>query len=490
MAFDLTAPFFWGPGGTQMTPGQIAAQRKVAEAMKQQGADYSPVRSPWQGAARVAQAMIGGYQAGQADKADQDNAALSNELMAKMLGQLPPQANGGGVSSSLSTAPVVPESTASEPKASRTPGASVTDRPEVASSSRVWGDKEAEDAGLYEKPAVKPSVATVASALPAPAPAAAAPSPAVQAVSGAMNPAAIQLATSPYVTDDARKMGMMMLAAAMKPKEYSYQTTADGTILRMDPRGGAPVPVYQAATKPSFVKVGTDPNTGQDVMGFVDATGRKVDIYKPDIGQPPESSTIPPVPPGVDPKVWRETFSKSAAANAAPGSFDDTAKMRHEFTQLPSYKNMAQAAPIYQAMYEAAGRDTKAADLNIVYGLGKIMDPTSVVREGELQMANAAQGIQERLNGLIAQINSKGALTPEGRQALMAEAYGRLTSYQQQFDQDAGRYRGITERNRINAADVIPDFGEFKPWTMPAKAGADGWIERGGVRIRQKPEAK
>jgi hypothetical protein len=189
------------------------------------------------------------------------------------------------------------------------------------------------------------------------------------------------------------------------------------------------------------------------------------------------------VPPGIDPKVWRETFSKATAAGAAPASFEDTAKLRHEVTQLPSYKNLSQAAPIYESMRDAAGRDTKAADLNMVYGLGKIMDPTSVVREGELQMANAAQGIQERLNGLIAQIQSKGALTPEGRQALMAEAHGRVTAYKGEFDRDATRYKGITERNRMNTADVIPEFGTFEPWTAPKNAAP---VEIDGYKIRAK----
>ncbi len=100
----------------------------------------------------------------------------------------------------------------------------------------------------------------------------------------------------------------------------------------------------------------------------------------------------PSAPPGVDPKVWRETQSKVYSENEAPASRDVTTNLRKEVQGLPSYKNFAQAAPIYRGMTEAAGRDTKAADLNLVYGLGKIMDPTSVVREGEIVMANDTQG--------------------------------------------------------------------------------------------------
>ncbi len=86
-------------------------------------------------------------------------------------------------------------------------------------------------------------------------------------------------------------------------------------------------------------------------------------------------------------------------------------------------------------------------------------------------MANNAQGWQEKLNGIIAQINNEGGLTPQGQQALMAEAYSRMMAYKQQYDQDRTRYQGIAGRNRINPDDVVPDFGDFKPWEAPKASG-------------------
>ena len=274
-----------------------------------------------------------------------------------------------------------------------------------------------------------------------------------------------------------------MLEKHAQPHQYGFQTTSDGTILRTDPLTGTVTPIYQAGAKPSFTKVGTDPTTGQDVMCFVDQTGRKVrDItYRNNQSQGP--STIPPVPAGVDPKIWRESFSKNAAASASPANFDDVSKLRSEIANLPSYKNLAQAAPIYNSMFDAAGRNTKAADLNMVYGLGKIMDPGSVVREGEIQMAKDAQGWQEKLNGMLAQINNKGALTPEGRQAIMQKAHSRIQSYKGLYDQDAKMFRGIAERNRANPADVLQDFGEFKTWTIPTKPNSTT------TELQQAPQA-
>jgi soluble lytic murein transglycosylase-like protein len=78
------ANFVWGAGGAQLTPDQIAAQRKVAQAMMEKGMDYSPIQSPWQGAARVAQAMLGGFESRQADEAAKANQKAEADLLTGM----------------------------------------------------------------------------------------------------------------------------------------------------------------------------------------------------------------------------------------------------------------------------------------------------------------------------------------------------------------------------------------------------------------------
>ncbi|MBX4976105.1 hypothetical protein HJB73_22100 [Rhizobium lentis] len=56
-------------GNTGKTQSEINDQRKrLAYAMLQQGMDASPVQSPWQGAARLAQALMGGLEIRQVDQ--------------------------------------------------------------------------------------------------------------------------------------------------------------------------------------------------------------------------------------------------------------------------------------------------------------------------------------------------------------------------------------------------------------------------------------
>jgi hypothetical protein len=175
--------------------------------------------------------------------------------------------------------------------------------------------------------------------------------------------------------------------------------------------------------------------------------------------------------------------------------------LRKEVQQLPSYKNITQAAPVYKSMLDAAGRDNRAADVNMIYGLAKIMDPTSVVRESEMTIAQAVATLPQQMQATImSQINSTGRLSPEVRAAIMQEAHSRVTSYKGMFDQDTGMYRGILQRQKMNEADVLPNFGEFPQFKAPAANPAPGpqlqlpqipagpqWMDMGGgVRIRQK----
>ncbi len=167
-------------------------------------------------------------------------------------------------------------------------------------------------------------------------------------------------------------------------------------------------------------------------------------------------------------------------------SFDNISGVRKEVQALPSYKNFAQALPIYRSMIETAGRDSKASDLNLVYGLGKIMDPTSVVREGEMVMVNKTSSLPDWLRGAINQLNGGATLSPATRNALLQEAQGRIQGYKTAFDQDASQYQGIAQRYNINQDDIIPNFGDVPKWAgMPGQQGGDWNDVGGGIKMRQ-----
>lgn len=238
------------------------------------------------------------------------------------------------------------------------------------------------------------------------------------------------------------------------------------------------VPDGISQLKPTYGVTGKD-QFGVEQYGWIDPQTRTTSPGQ--AGSAPAATgaaVIPPAPPGVDPKIWREKQSERAAADAMPADAKVSTQLRQEVQSLPSYKNLAQAAPVYRSMFDAAGRDNRAADVNLIYGMAKIMDPGSVVRESEMSVAQAIATLPQRLQAEVkSQVEKTGRLTPELRQDIMQEANSRIRSYQYQFDQDAAMTRGIAERNRIDTRDVIPDFGKFDDWKAaprPAPAASPG----------------
>jgi hypothetical protein len=572
--------FVWGDGGAQMTPEAIAAQRKIAQAMMQRGGDYSPIQSAWQGAARVAEGLMGGLDAKAADAAERRNATAEQALLASLMpGAAPAVAPAAAPVAAPAMAPVAaaPAGDAAAAIAAIESGGKYDKLgPVTKTGDRAYGkyqvmganvpqwtrthlgqemtpdqflaSPEAQDAvfkgqfGQYAgkygpegaakawfagergmnnpnakdqlgtsvqayadkftkgyggaSPAVQAVAQAMAPADPAALPANAQPAqgyavPGQAAAPTGPNPRMVAAMASPYVSEGTKKVLGLMLQSQLS-SEGVTTVDAGNKVIVMDKRGNVVKELAKGEPNKgaSFVDGPPDPATGLPTKVWADPRDKSVVPYTPSAPANAAPSTIPPVPGGVDPKVWRETFSKNAAQGATPASFDDTSKLRNEISQLPSYKNMAQAAPIYKSMADAAGRNTKAADLNMVYGLGKIMDPGSVVREGEIQMANNAQGWQEKLNGIIGQINNEGGLTPAGRQALMAEAHSRIQSYKMMYDQDSDRYRGIATRNRANPEDVVHNFGEFQPWTAPKAGGPAEDQKRRNLECRVSADAQ
>lgn len=235
------------------------------------------------------------------------------------------------------------------------------------------------------------------------------------------------------------------------------------------------VPDGLSQLKPTYGVTGKD-QFGVEQYGWIDPqTKTTTPAQTPGATAQPGPSAIPAPPPGVDPKLWREEQSKRVVTDSLPADPKVTSQLRQEVQGLPSYKNLAQAAPVYRSMVDAAGRDNRAADVNLIYGMAKIMDPGSVVRESEMSVAQAIATLPQRLQAEVkSQVEKTGRLTPELRQDIMQEANSRIKSYNFQFEQDAGMTRGIAERNRMDVRDVIPDFGKFDEWKAPQKPAATG----------------
>jgi hypothetical protein len=129
--------------------------------------------------------------------------------------------------------------------------------------------------------------------------------------------------------------------------------------------------------------------------------------------------------------------------------------LRKEFGDIPQVKRFNSALPAYKAVEDAAKRNTTQADINLVYGIAKLYDPESVVREGEYATIANSQSIPEKIKGFASYVGGGGRLTPETKAQLMIEAKGRIGAFKTEVDAARKTYEGIAVRRKLDPQNVF-----------------------------------
>lgn len=178
-----------------------------------------------------------------------------------------------------------------------------------------------------------------------------------------------------------------------------------------------------------------------------------------------------------------------------PPNFDDTQKLRKEFQGATNVKKYDDAVGPYKSMLTSAPKDTVATDLDLVYGLAKIMDPDSAVREGEFATVRNATNVPEWVKGWGQYlIEGKGKLSPETRKQMLDTARNRIGAYRGQAVQDADRYGAYAKRYGMDPGLIRRDFPELEQYEPQPAGGAPGAAPGGGagnvIRWEDGPDGK
>ena len=172
------------------------------------------------------------------------------------------------------------------------------------------------------------------------------------------------------------------------------------------------------------------------------------------------------------------TDARSRDANAAASgtrSSSSIVQIRKEIESLPDEKNYRAALPILRSVAKAP--DTPAGDLDLIYGVGKVLDPGSVVREGEMVMVTNSQSPLLRVLGTAQWAKGNGRLTPRMRQELVEMLNGRVAELAQAREDALTPYRAQVR------AEGLPEDQLFTPLKLPEHK--DGWTDiGGGLRVR------
>lgn len=305
-----------------------------------------------------------------------------------------------------------------------------------------------------------------------------------------IDPRIINSLTSPYASAGERAIAQSLIQQHLTASQPKYETKVlpNGDVVIVDERGGSVRPVY-SAPKTQFGVIGKD-QFGREQYGFINPNRNEVSPYAPPNTQQSQGpSQIPPVPAGVDPKIWNEQWSKRLTEGQLGPTDENVTKLRGEIRDLPSYKNMAVVGPAYNRMVKSAANDNRASDLSLVYTFMKMLDPGSVVRESEISMAQNVPTLPAQYRAQIESfLTGSGRLDPKVRQMLVGEAKIAAQSYRSAWDNDLRLYQGIIQRRKMNPQDVYSDFEPFQDFTpqpptvTPSLNDIDAEIKRRGLR--------
>ena len=313
-----TPTFQWGANGARMTPDQIAASRRVADAMAAQAGDASPFPTGTrgtglvtQGLSRLAKGISAGLDYREADNAAAKNADDNRQMIAALLG--------GNAPAQAAAAPVAADAT-SAPRGIRNnnplnieDGAFAQSQPGYAGTDGRFAKFETPDhgtaaantlldtyqakhglnsvAGIVNRwapasdgnnvnayatdvagrlgvdpnapltPAQRPALIAAMSQHENGVPTApTAPAPGVAKVSGALsgvNPAIVTAATSPYADSATKSIAGILLAQQLgkeKKDTYSQQTDADGNVWNVNNATGQRTVALKATEDPQSVR--------------------------------------------------------------------------------------------------------------------------------------------------------------------------------------------------------------------------------------------
>ena len=185
----------------------------------------------------------------------------------------------------------------------------------------------------------------------------------------------------------------------------------------------------------------------------------------------PQQRTPGFIPGRVDPYKQRsEQRAESAEARAARGEqrtevtqdrtnlnsdIDNLVKLRKEFEGNAAVQDYKTILPQITAAMRAD--DNGAGDLSVIYAFGKVMDPGSAVREGEMAMAGSTTPLMQMAEQWRLRIEKGQRMPPAIRRQLIMEMRRKGGDLNTRYMQERARYGRTARSFRVNPADVIGD---------------------------------
>jgi len=147
----------------------------------------------------------------------------------------------------------------------------------------------------------------------------------------------------------------------------------------------------------------------------------------------------------------------------------DAAALRKEFSTETKNLGFQELQNSWNKVQNAG--EGGAGDLTIVYSYIKALDPTTAVREGEINLTKAAESIPSNIIRAYNKAKQGQAISPQVRQQMIAEIgtmYNERAKKQQELN---AFYSGLASDSGLDPKDVIGRVGTIEFADIPTTAG-------------------
>lgn len=136
-------------------------------------------------------------------------------------------------------------------------------------------------------------------------------------------------------------------------------------------------------------------------------------------------------------------------------SLDDGKPSDQFKTELETMKSYRGEDPVktyqmtrdaYEKVRTSAQLTTAQGDLGLIFGFMKMLDPTSVVREGEFANAQNSGGVSDTVINWYNRVKDGQRLTPEQRQQFVAAAEAQYKNTEKNLQEVNTRYSGLADQ--------------------------------------------